>query len=90
MRGRPVERDQVGEPVDLVDEGRAELAACRDDAAAAGPATGAGRASGSDDPRHDEEASQREPERHVEQRPEPSPANSVTSPATIGGSTTRT
>ena len=31
MRRRPVERDQVGEPIDLVDQRRAELAARRDE-----------------------------------------------------------
>ncbi len=37
MRGRPVERDQVREPVDLVDQGRAELPACRDGRRARSP-----------------------------------------------------
>ena len=66
MRGRPVEGDQVREPVDLIDEARAELPASRDHRRPRCPREPPGDER-QDDPRGDEEAGERQAERHVQQ-----------------------
>ena len=85
MRGGPVERDQVGEPVDLVDERRAELAARRDEGRRRRLVTAAAPAIGRAIPDTSRNATSVTPERRRREAPSSRPANAVTSPATTGG-----